>query len=114
MDLDQINDYHIHLYYDENTIDLAQKIGQQAASLFSLPLGRFHKKNVGPHPRWSVQLTVSKESFSRALSWFSLNRQGLTVFIHPNTGLEIKDHSNHAIWMGELLSLNLSIFTAEN
>ena len=36
------------------------------------------------------------------------NRDGLTVFIHPNTGDALADHTAHAIWMGELLPLNLA------
>ena len=39
-----------------------------------------------------------------------MNRQSLTVFTHPNTGDDLADHRDHAIWMGEVLDLNLAIF----
>jgi aromatic ring-cleaving dioxygenase len=110
MEINQIKNYHIHIYYNELTIELAKKIAQEAAEKFGLSLGRFHEKNVGPHPRWSVQLLVPTNMFSNALSWICLHRQGLTIFTHPNTGYDLEDHRDHAIWMGECLELNLANF----
>lgn len=110
MELNQIKDYHIHIYYSETTIGTAKKVAQTASEKFELSLGRFHEKNVGPHSRWSVQLLVPKDKFSEALSWVCLNRAGLTVFTHPNTGYDLEDHRDHAIWMGECLELNLANF----
>jgi len=42
------------------------------------------------------------------ISWLALNRQGLTVFTHAITGDDIKDHTDHAIWMGAMPALELS------
>ncbi|MFQ5938851.1 MAG: DOPA 4,5-dioxygenase family protein [Alphaproteobacteria bacterium] len=39
-----------------------------------------------------------------------LNRDGLTVFVHPETGDDLADHLDHALWLGEKLELNLSVF----
>jgi DOPA 4,5-dioxygenase len=105
-----INDYHIHIYYEQNTLELAKQLGAKVAQIYNLPLGHFHTKNVGPHPRWSVQLTVPIHLFADVIGWFCLHRQGLTLFIHPNTGQDLQDHRDRAIWMGESLDLNLEIF----
>ena len=59
---------------------------------------------------WSVQLSVPKEKFTDSVSWMALNREGLVIFIHPNTENSLRDHRDYAIWMGECLELNLSIF----
>ena len=40
----------------------------------------------------------------------ALHRGGLTVFIHPNTGNALRDHRDHAIWMGAIRPLDLSGF----
>ena len=40
----------------------------------------------------------------------SLNRDGLTLFIHPNTGDAYKDHTDHALWMGQILPLGVQMF----
>lgn len=42
------------------------------------------------------------------VGWLALNRGGLIVFTHALTGDDIKDHTDHAIWMGAMLELNLS------
>ena len=39
-----------------------------------------------------------------------LNRDGLVVFLHPETGNALLDHRDWATWMGEIRPLNLSIF----
>jgi DOPA 4,5-dioxygenase len=31
------------------------------------------------------------------------------VLVHPETGDAIKDHTDHAIWMGEVRPLDLSV-----
>ncbi|MCF5427373.1 DOPA 4,5-dioxygenase family protein, partial [Pseudomonas syringae] len=43
--------------------------------------------------------------------WLALNRDGLVVFLHPLTGNELRDHTDHAIWMGEVRLLDLSALT---
>ena len=107
-----IKGFHAHVYYDQNNIEEAQKICEGARDKFEIPMGRMHEKNVGPHPRWSCQLSISCENFGEVIPWLALNRKGLTLFIHPETGDDLKDHTDFAIWMGELLELNLSIFQA--
>jgi aromatic ring-cleaving dioxygenase len=108
--LDKIKDFHIHLYYQQDSLQTAMEVAQLAKENFPVELGRFHEKNVGPHPRWSVQLLVPKDNFGQVISWVALNRRGLTVFSHPNTGNDLADHTEHAIWMGQCLELNLTIF----
>ena len=45
------------------------------------------------------------------LSWLTLNRSDLTVFVHPNTGQDLEDHRDRAIWLGRHEPLVLDIFT---
>ncbi|MEH6633603.1 MAG: DOPA 4,5-dioxygenase family protein [Halopseudomonas aestusnigri] len=108
MDLD---DFHAHVYFDQDTLDQARALCEKVRDRYRIPMGRVHEKNVGPHPRWSCQLSVPPEKFGDVLTWLSLNREGLTLFIHANTGDDLKDHTKHAIWMGEMLDLDLSIFS---
>ena len=103
-------DYHVHFYFNQETVALARQVCEEIRDRFAVPMGRVHEKNVGPHPRWSCVLTVPAEKFGDVISWVCLNRSELTVFIHPNTGDDLKDHRDHAIWMGEMLELDLSAF----
>jgi len=58
---------------------------------------------------WSCQLAFPPDKAGAVLSWLALNREGLTVFTHALTGDDIKDHTDHAIWMGAMLGLDLSV-----
>jgi DOPA 4,5-dioxygenase len=107
---DTITGYHAHVYFDSDTVDQATALCAQAARLFGVVMGRVHRRNVGPHPRWSCQLGASPEQFARLLPWLALNRDGLVVFAHPQTGKHLEDHRDHAIWLGTGLELDLSLF----
>jgi aromatic ring-cleaving dioxygenase len=39
-----------------------------------------------------------------------LNRDGLTVLVHPETGNDLRDHGVHAVWFGAVLPLRLEAF----
>ncbi|SDC70779.1 DOPA 4,5-dioxygenase family protein [Ruegeria marina] len=105
-----ITGYHAHVYFDAETEKTARQVCEEAARRFPVEMGRVHRRNVGPHPRWSCQLAFHPEAFDKVLPWLMLHRQGLTVFVHPNTGEELLDHRDRAIWMGEMLELDLSVF----
>ena len=104
----EIVGYHAHVYFDANTVDQARAICAKAAELFGVEMGRVHERAVGPHPMWSCQLVASNAQFSDLLPWLALNRDGLIVFSHPETGDALVDHRDH----GTGLDLNLSIFDA--
>lgn len=107
---DSIRGYHAHVYFDAETTGQARDLCQRAAEIFAVEMGRIHEKNVGPHPMWSCQLAATPEQFARLLPWLALNRNGLVVFSHPETGDALVDHRDHGIWLGTGLDLDLSIF----
>jgi aromatic ring-cleaving dioxygenase len=37
-----------------------------------------------------------------------VNRNGLTVFAHAQTGDALKDHTDHVLWLGPSEALDLS------
>jgi len=102
--------FHAHVYFDDETIEQARALCEAARDKFEIKMGRMHEKPVGPHPTGSCQLLVPYEKFGKVTSWLSTNRDGLVIFIHAETGDDLADHTNHAIWMGEMLPLDLSIF----
>jgi DOPA 4,5-dioxygenase len=103
-----VTGYHAHVYFDAATRERAWRLRETVAGAFpAAQIGRFHEKNVGPHPRWSFQIAFAPDQFDRIVPWLMLNRDGLTVFLHPETGDALTDHAERAIWMGELLPLNL-------
>ena len=102
-----VQSYHAHVYFDESSKEQARVLCENAQSMFDLTMGRMHERPVGPHPRWSCQLAFSPPVFGELIPWLALHRDGLVIFIHPNTGDDLKDHTEHAIWMEAALELNL-------
>lgn len=114
MNADQIKDWHAHIYFDEASRDAAWALRERIEKNFPIEMGRFHERPVGPHPRFSYQVGVKNEQFLPFMSWLTLNRGDLTVFIHPNTGHDLEDHRDRAIWMGQQVPLVLDIFTKKD
>ncbi|NKB52104.1 MAG: 4,5-dioxygenase [Rhizobiaceae bacterium] len=108
--MSEFAEFHAHVYFDESNIDAARNLCEAASSKFGITMGRMHEKPVGPHPRWSCQLLILGEQFGEVIPWLSVNRGDLTVFIHGQSEDVLADHTQHAMWMGELLELNLSSF----
>jgi len=111
-----IADYHAHVYYDATEKSAAADLRGLAEARFATPeyadvkFGSWHDNPVGPHPVGSYQILFPASLFDRILPWLSLNRNGLTIFVHPNTGQDLEDHRDRAIWLGTTRDLKLSIF----
>ena len=105
-----IRDFHAHIYFDPEQVEQAKALGAAAHSKFGVLEGHYHLHPVGPHPRGSCQLTVPAALFGEVAQWLVLNRDGLTIFAHANTGDDLADHTAHVIWFGRSEALNLSMF----
>jgi aromatic ring-cleaving dioxygenase len=105
-----IRDFHAHIYYDPNQVELAKELARQVQTRFRVAVGHFHLRPVGPHPRGSVQLTVPRDVFGDVAQFLANNRGGLTIFAHAETGDDLADHTRHVIWFGPSEPLDLSIF----
>jgi len=108
----QIFAWHSHVYYDASTMAQARRLCETTVHLFgvSVQMGHMHERPVGPHPDWSCQLSYLPGNLHPILPWLALNRNGLVVFTHPVTGDDLRDHRDHAIWMGTVRPLDLTIF----
>ena len=106
---DGITGYHAHVYYDADSKPQAAALREAIEARFDVVMGRWHDRPVGPHPYGSYQIAFAPEVFAALLPWLALNRGGLTVFVHPETGDALPDHRDHAIWLGETAALNLDM-----
>lgn len=102
--------YHVHIYFDASTLERARQLVTRVQQHFGLRAGPLRQQPVGPHPEWSCQLNLPPQQFADVIPWLALHRKGLTIFTHPVTGDDYRDHSDHAIWMGAMPQLNLGIF----
>jgi aromatic ring-cleaving dioxygenase len=105
-----IQHYHAHVYYDDSTRDKATRLRERVAAAFpEATLGRWHDELVGPHLRSMYQIAFPHELLASLLPWLMLNRDGLTVLLHPGTGNDYADHTEHAAWLGSVLPLRLDV-----
>ena len=82
-----IGSFHAHIYWqtpDQRSIALT--IRNWISERFLVALGRVHDAPIGPHAVAMYQVAFSRETFASFAPWLMLNRQGLSVLIHPNTG----------------------------
>jgi DOPA 4,5-dioxygenase len=103
--------YHAHVYYDvRNTRDRAERLRQRVAAEFPrAKLGRWHDELVGPHPRSMYQIAFPADLLASFVPWLMLNRDGLSVLLHPETGDDYLDHTAHACWFGAALKLRVEV-----
>ncbi len=76
---------------------------------FTVRMGRWHDVPVGPHPTAMYQIHFAPDQFPTLVPFVMMNRMGLTVLLHPESGRPRDDHTLNATWMGEVLPLNTAI-----
>lgn len=106
----EITGFHAHVYFDQNSCQVARQLCQDAAERFGVALGRMHMQPIGPHPAPSCQLDCSAEQFGKLLPWLLMNRGNLTVFCHALSDDPLTDHTRHTFWLGDRHELNLALF----
>src|ERR1700733_14582776 len=111
-----IAEYHAHVYYDPvTTRGRAERLRQRVAAEFpQAKLGRWHDKLVGPHTQAMYQIAFPSGMLPSLVPWLMLNREGLTILLHPETGNDYLDHTAHAAWFGAVLPLRVEVFQEEH
>ena len=106
-----IRHYHAHVYYDPaSSRDRAERLRERVAAAFpQATLGRWHDELVGPHLQSMYQIAFPCALLASFLPWLMLNRDGLTILLHPGTGDAYADHTEHAAWFGGTLPLRLDV-----
>jgi DOPA 4,5-dioxygenase len=107
-----ITEYHAHIYYEPSTSrERAALLRERIGARFpQATLGRWHDKPVGPHPQSMYQVAFPSAMLAAFVPWLMLNRDGLTVLLHPETGNALADHTRHAAWFEAVLPLRLDVF----
>ncbi|MFQ5902313.1 MAG: DOPA 4,5-dioxygenase family protein [Candidatus Binatia bacterium] len=106
-DTPKITSFHAHVYYDAASRDTAARVREGLGARFDVRLGRWHDEPVGPHPKSMYQVAFSPDQFGKVVPWLMLNREGLDIFVHPETGDTAGDHLDRSMWLGERLELNI-------
>jgi len=111
----QIVCYHAHIYYrDSGEKVVAAQLREALEQKFDVRMGRWCDEPVGPHPLPMFQAAFAPDQFPAIVPWLMLNRDGLTILVHPETGDDVPDHRDHAFWLGAKLDLDISFLEAGN
>lgn len=105
-----IRGWHAHVYFDPATRERAIGLRDRIAGELGLQVGRVHDRPIGPHTQPMFQVMIDAADVGRAVGWLALNRDGLVVLLHPETGDHLADHTRHALWMGKVLEINKGAF----
>jgi len=110
-----IKGYHAHVYYDDqNTRKIAGKIRTFTENNFDVIMGRWRDEPVGPHPKPMFQIAFKPDLFAEIVPWLMLNRDGLSILVHPDTGDDVPDHRDFPVWLGEKLVLDIAFLEVED
>src|SRR5438477_2552391 len=66
LDVSRITSWHAHVYFDAASRDAAREFREVVTAQFGnrVEMGRFHEREVGPHPRWSYEIAFEPAQFS--------------------------------------------------
>jgi aromatic ring-cleaving dioxygenase len=99
--------YHAHVYFDEQSLPVADRLKAALAERFQVEVGPNSGGAVGPHPVPQFQMIFTNEQFQTVVPWLMLNREGLDILIHPLTDDMVDDHTVYACWLGNPIELSL-------
>ena len=110
-----IRGFHAHVYYEnDETREIAAKIRAYVEQNFAVIMGSWRDEPVGPHPRPMFQIAFQPALFEQVVPWLMLNREGLSILVHTETGNHVADHRDFPLWLGEKLQLDIGFFETGN
>jgi DOPA 4,5-dioxygenase len=108
-----ISEFHAHIYF-EGAVARDHAYGLRAALLsdFGGTPGGIREAPGGPHPLPDILVHIPVERFADAVPYLMLNRAGLSILVHPETGSPVADHTDNALWLGAPLAIDVEFLKA--
>ncbi|MGZ5680289.1 MAG: DOPA 4,5-dioxygenase family protein [Burkholderiales bacterium] len=103
----ELKGYHAHVYFDAAARPVAERLRDTIVSKFAVTAGAFSDEPRGPHPVPQFNVIFETPQFQHVVPWLMLNREGLSVLVHPLTESNYNDHSAYALWLGTPVPLRL-------
>lgn len=101
-----IREYHAHVYFDAASRERAAELRAAVEAQFTVRMGPLRDGPAGPHLVTQYQIAFDLDQFPTLVPFLMMNRMGLNVLIHPQSGRPRDDHTSNAMWMGEIQQVN--------
>jgi aromatic ring-cleaving dioxygenase len=112
--VDIIENYHAHIYFDGAEQRVTAAAVREAISRhFAVWISDLWDRPIGPHPLPMFEVAFETKQFAEIVPWLMLNRNGLAVLVHPNTGRPRRDHLQDSLWLGQVLELIVEPYLTE-
>lgn len=70
---------------------------------------------IGPHTRAMFEVSIlTTTQFGAFIPWLIINRGPLLALLHPNTGDQLRDHTQRATWLGGEVPVNTEMFNRKS
>jgi DOPA 4,5-dioxygenase len=80
-----ITGFHAHVYFNTDERKKAEALRVALGARFTVKVGAWHEKPVGPHTRPMYEVAFALDQFGPLVTWLMLNRDGLSILVHPLT-----------------------------
>lgn len=105
-----------HIYFQHTEQNEIESLREYLLSVFAnrssdVFVGDVIPREVGPHPLPMLELNFSRALFTDVVLFLMGHRKQLNVLVHPNTGNDIYDHTQGAMWLGKSLQLKMDKLT---
>ncbi|EKG22412.1 Dopa 45-dioxygenase [Macrophomina phaseolina MS6] len=104
--------FDVHIYFlqsDPSQVQYATELWERIRREFpELRIYRLWDRPIGPHYTAMFEVNLfTPEQFGAFIPWLVIWRGPLSALVHPNTGRDVRDHSQLAGWLGQPLPINL-------
>jgi len=114
---DYAHDYDVHIYFTESDLKSVQNLKHKIEIEFSearknkeIFIGDLIPKAIGPHPSPMLEINFAATCFGQIVPWLMQERGDLSILVHQISGDDFYDHTQGALWLGSVVTLDLSRF----
>lgn len=112
-DFDIVSEYHAHIYFDgPKAREHAYFLRERLLAEFGCMPGGIREVAAGPHPKPDILVHIPVSHFAEVVPYLMLNRAGLSILVHPETGSPVEDHTDNALWLGTALPVDVAFLKA--
>lgn len=99
--------WHCHIYFPMERRDVAVRLNTEIQDRFPIWDYRWMDRSNFLHPTPMFRFQFKRDDLADFLEYLTLNRDDLSVLVHAISGDDIIDHTQHAMWLGEPLTLGI-------